>query len=206
LGKGNGIFWESSFNRMGSEHSLNSAVESKDFITRRSAFFVIRLYRGRMTKKADICGALPRASLRSPWAILCRPYGALRWFVARRVFAGVKPTASRRSGGRVLSDLFGNERRWFAAVADRRYNWGMDVSRLSPAFQALYCDPAVFASCSDFIPINFARVLPFQAEEALLAGASDETLLKGVGDFLRKQLQEDVFGGLIEFCWLRAGF
>ena len=82
----------------------------------------------------------------------------------------------------------------------------MDVSRLSPAFQALYCDPAVFASCSDFIPINFARVLPFQAEEALLAGASDETLLKGVGDFLRKQLQEDVFGGLIEFCWLRAGF
>jgi len=74
----------------------------------------------------------------------------------------------------------------------------MDVSRLSPAFQALYCNPAVFASFSNFHPISFARVLPFQAddvvkddhqllyaEEALLAGASDETKLKVVETFAR---------------------
>jgi tetratricopeptide (TPR) repeat protein len=72
----------------------------------------------------------------------------------------------------------------------------MDVSRLSPAFQAVYCDPAVWASFSDFIPISFARVLPFQAEETvvdhhqllvaeerLLAEASDETKLRVVEAF-----------------------
>jgi len=72
----------------------------------------------------------------------------------------------------------------------------MDVSRLSLAFQALYCDPAVFASFSNFHPISFARVLPFMAddvvmdhhqllvaEEALLAGASDEAKLRVVEGF-----------------------
>lgn len=74
----------------------------------------------------------------------------------------------------------------------------MDVSRLSPAFQTLYCNPAVFASFSNFIPISFGRVLPFQsdeavtdhhpllvAEEALLTGASDETRLRVVEAFSR---------------------
>lgn len=72
----------------------------------------------------------------------------------------------------------------------------MDVSRFSPAFQAVYCDPAVFASFSDFIPISFARVLPFRAEEvvrehhqllvaeeALLVEASEETRLRVVEGF-----------------------
>jgi hypothetical protein len=88
-----------------------------------------------------------------------------------------------------------------ATVTDRRYNILMDVSRLSPAFQALYCDPLVFASFSDFHPISFARVLPFQvndvvmddhqllvAEEALLAGASEETRLRVLEGFLQCRL------------------
>jgi len=45
------------------------------------AFFVIRLYRGRMTKKADLFGSFTQgcgccAAL--PWAIIFRPYGALK--------------------------------------------------------------------------------------------------------------------------------
>jgi hypothetical protein len=72
----------------------------------------------------------------------------------------------------------------------------MDVSRLSAAFQAVYGNPAVFASFSDFIPISFARVLPFRADDAgvdhhqllvaeewLLAGASAEARLKVVEAF-----------------------
>ena len=62
---------------------------------------------------------------------------------------------------------------------------------ISSAFQQLYCNPAVFASFSDFHPISFARVLPFQpqeplvddrqllyAEEAHLAEQTDETRLR----------------------------
>jgi tetratricopeptide (TPR) repeat protein len=72
----------------------------------------------------------------------------------------------------------------------------MDVSRLSAAFQAVYGNPAVFVSFSDFIPISFARVLPFRADDAgvdhhqllvaeewLLAGASAEVRLKVVEAF-----------------------
>jgi tetratricopeptide (TPR) repeat protein len=74
----------------------------------------------------------------------------------------------------------------------------MDVSRFSAAFQALYGNPAVFASFSGFHPISFARVLPFQAEdevkedrqllyaeEALLAGPADETRRRVVEAFAR---------------------
>ncbi|HWC60148.1 MAG TPA: hypothetical protein VHC44_10690 [Verrucomicrobiae bacterium] len=74
----------------------------------------------------------------------------------------------------------------------------MDVSRFSLAFQALYCNPAVFASFSSFHPISFTRVLPFRAddavmdnhqlltaEEAFLAAPSDETRLRVVEAFAR---------------------
>jgi len=72
----------------------------------------------------------------------------------------------------------------------------MEAPKLSPAFQSLYCNPAMFALFSSFHPISFARVLPFQAddvilddrhllyaEEALLAGPSDETRLRVVEAF-----------------------
>jgi tetratricopeptide (TPR) repeat protein len=71
---------------------------------------------------------------------------------------------------------------------DSRHILRMEASRFSAAFQALYCNPAVFASFSSFHPISFARVLPFQsgdpvvddhrllyAEEAHLAAPSDDT-------------------------------
>ncbi len=78
-----------------------------------------------------------------------------------------------------------------------------DLPFLSNAFQRLYCDPAPFASFSTFHPISIARVLPYQrsdpvlddyrliyAEEAHLAGRSDETRRRLVEAYLRCGLLE----------------
>ncbi len=78
-----------------------------------------------------------------------------------------------------------------------------DLPFLSNAFQRLYCDPAPFVSFSTFHPISFARVLPYQrsdpvlddyrliyAEEAHLAGRSDETRRRLVEAYLRCGLLE----------------
>ena len=65
---------------------------------------------------------------------------------------------------------------------------------LSEGFQRLYCDATVFASFSNFHPISFARVLPFQSQDPIaddeqLIGA-ETALLADQNDLTRREVIE----------------
>lgn len=74
----------------------------------------------------------------------------------------------------------------------------MNPETFLPAFERLYCDPAVFDSYSGFHPVSFRRVLPFRdgdavledpgllsAEEAHLAAPRDDTRMAVVDQYRR---------------------
>ncbi len=80
-----------------------------------------------------------------------------------------------------------------------------ETALLSAGFQRLYCDAGVYASFSGFHPISFARVLPFQpqdaitdnprlisAEEAHLARRDDQTRREVIEAFVKCDLLSEV--------------
>jgi tetratricopeptide (TPR) repeat protein len=65
----------------------------------------------------------------------------------------------------------------------------------------LYCDEAVFASFSDFHPISFARVLPFQSQDLIV---DDPDLISAEEAHLAER-NDDTRRGVID-AYVRCGF
>jgi tetratricopeptide (TPR) repeat protein len=77
-----------------------------------------------------------------------------------------------------------------------------DSPAFSETFQRVYCDPTVFASFSGFHPISFARVLPFQSQDAFVDDgqllSAEESHLAERNDYTRRAVVDAfVTGGLL---------